>query len=223
MARTLRGLRKTPAPVQDKGADAKAMSPARRELARFQAERGVRHPPARQEIPSAEEQARLHEETAQRILAEAPGWAQKARIDPYNGQITHYIDLAGNATPPETERKGGFTLTGYPRAVPEAYMPPGALEPKPKPKPGSGPPTVADDLVNQIDLSRMRIVKDLKHDLEVDGGPAVEEPAAPALLGPSAKSTPSAKELAEKSLAAKLGSRGLDGEGAAHSDPGLDR
>lgn len=222
MARTLRGLRKASAPTQNKSPGVEGKSPAQRQLARFQSEREVRRSPRRQETPSAQEQARLDEETAQQILADAPAWAQQARIDPYNDSVTHYIDLAGNATPPETERKGGFTLTGYPRGVPEAYMPEGALDPKPKPKPGSGPPTVADDLVNQVDLARLRIVKDLKRENPVQSvnseGLSTGSGSTPSRIGPdesismeglsqSSEKTLTPKQKAEKTLQAKLDSR----------------
>lgn len=111
---------------------------------------------------SPDEVTRLHEHTAEHLLAEAPAWAQQARVDPYNGQVTHYIDIAGNATAPEVPVKGSFSVPGQPSGIPDSYLPPGARDPKPKAKPGAGPPTVADDLINQVDLARMRIVKDLK-------------------------------------------------------------
>lgn len=123
---------------------------------------------------SPEAVARQNQAAAERILDEAPDWAQQARVDPYNGKVTHYIDLAGNAVEPETDRFGGFSVNGYPARVPAQYLPPGALDPQPTPAPGSGPPTVADDVINQVDLARMRIVRDLKRE--------PQEPAQPRRL-----------------------------------------
>lgn len=141
------------------------------------APRGLLKPAPFSKADEERRQARLDESIAQRILDGAPHWAQQARVDPYNGQITHYIDIAGNAIAPETERSAGFSQNmGYPRRVPEAYLPPGALEPKPTPKPGAGPPSVAEDLINQVDLARLRIVKDLKREQMVTS----DQPRTPA-------------------------------------------
>lgn len=129
-----------------------------------------------------DEVTRLHEHTAEHLLAEAPAWAQQARVDPYNGQVTHYIDIAGNATAPEAPVKGSFSVPGQPSGIPDAYLPPGARDPKPKAKPGAGPPTVADDLINQVDLARMRIVKDLKHETSGEKVASDAEPKRSGLI-----------------------------------------